>query len=110
MVSNTVMPSGKVVGVLTENPDYGPIAGGYNDVSFRQGKGIFIRNLAYLYTNAQFPAYRTFILNNAASVIAYAIDPATNQIGGTWSKSFDTADFIRQGAGVDLLVAQRIVQ
>jgi hypothetical protein len=95
-------------GILTEftddNSSYAAVR-----VDCRQFKGIFVRNLARLWSAAGHPPrYRAFILRNAASAIANM--SAAFQFGASWSAPFDSADFIRQTAAVDLLNAALLVR
>jgi predicted alpha-1,6-mannanase (GH76 family) len=72
-----------------------------------QFQGIFVRNLAYLYTKTHALRYRAFILKNAASAMRYM--NASSQFGANWAAPVDTPDFVRQCSGVDLLNAALLV-
>jgi predicted alpha-1,6-mannanase (GH76 family) len=87
-------------GILTECNDNDPNAG----IGSKQFKGVFVRNLGYLYKKRPRARYRTFILNNAGSILDKSMN-SSNQFGGVWSGPFDTADFVRQASAVDLLNA-----
>jgi hypothetical protein len=69
-----------------------------------QFKGIFVRNLVYLYRTVNKPTYREFILRNADSIWS-ACRKAANQFGLCWAETFDQADAARQSAAVDALNA-----
>ena len=89
-------------GVLTEwnDSDYSNA-----DPDNKQFKGIFVRNLGYLYKLRPMARYRAFIQKNANSILdpAVGVENGSNQFGGNWSAPFDLADFVRQTAAVDLL-------
>jgi hypothetical protein len=98
--------SGVNAGILTEYNDNDPSAG----VDNKQFKGIFIRNLGYLYKHRPRVRYRAFILKNANSLTGESkCMNSSNQFGGNWSAPFDSADFVRQTAAVDLLYAANSV-
>jgi len=69
-----------------------------------QFKGIFIRNLAYLHQTDPRDEYRTFILNNAASIIFNNRNNA-NQCGLHWAGPVDATDASRQSSALDALNA-----
>jgi uncharacterized membrane protein len=92
-------------GVLTEFTDSDPQA----SVDQKQFKGVFVRNLAYLYKLRPNPRYRDFILKNTASALDSGCMNAANQFGGDWSKRCDGSDFVRQTAAIDLLNAANVV-
>ncbi|MBD2021723.1 hypothetical protein H6F43_16200 [Leptolyngbya sp. FACHB-36] len=69
-----------------------------------QFKGIFIRNLAYLYQTIQKPSYKTFITRNADAIWAQNRNDA-NQFGLRWAGPFDRADAARQSAAMDAINA-----
>jgi predicted alpha-1,6-mannanase (GH76 family) len=113
-LSNGAVPgaqSGVTSGILTEMTDDTPDGPGHNLIDCRQFKGIFMRNLAYLYLQQKLPAYRAFILTNCNSAVANATNPAgTNEYGANWSGPYDNADFIRQNAALQLLAAGCFVE
>lgn len=74
-----------------------------------QFKGIFMRNLAYLYRQTGTPAYSSFISNNAES-IWQKNRKHDNQFGLRWSGWFDRADAARQSSALDALNAALAVQ
>jgi predicted alpha-1,6-mannanase (GH76 family) len=96
--------SGVNQGILTEWNDTNPNAA----VNSKQFKGIFIRNLSYLYKHRPLARFRAFILNNANSAMNSDMNES-NQFGGNWSGPFDQADFVRQTAAVDLFNAANVV-
>jgi predicted alpha-1,6-mannanase (GH76 family) len=110
LIKNTVDPngsppqSGVADGILTEYTDLQPNEG----VNNCQFKGIFIRNLAYLYTKTHNAKYSTFITRNAASAVKYM--NSSDQFGHRWDAPVDQADFVRQTSGLDLLNAAMLVQ
>jgi predicted alpha-1,6-mannanase (GH76 family) len=69
-----------------------------------QFKGIFIRNLAYLYQVNRNPRYKTFIVNNARSVW-HQNRNTDHQFGLTWTGPFDSADASRQSSAMDAINA-----
>lgn len=73
-----------------------------------QFKGIFIRNLSYLYQTTRDPQYKTFILQNARAIWAQSRNES-NQIGLIWGKKFDVADASRQSAAIDALNAATLI-
>jgi predicted alpha-1,6-mannanase (GH76 family) len=91
-------------GILTEHNDSDP----YTGVDNKQFKGIFMRNLGYLYKLRPLARYRAFILNNANSVLNNDMN-GSSQFGGNWSGPFDSADFVRQTAAIDLLNAANVI-
>jgi predicted alpha-1,6-mannanase (GH76 family) len=68
-----------------------------------QFKGIFIRNLHYLYQTLPKPIYRDFIRQNAKAIWEQNRN-AQNQLGLKWAGSFDKADAARQSAAMDAIV------
>lgn len=69
-----------------------------------QFKGIFMRNLGELTTDAPDPKDRPFLARNADYVWNAARNGA-DQIGLVWSGPFDAADASRQSSALDALVA-----
>jgi predicted alpha-1,6-mannanase (GH76 family) len=69
-----------------------------------QFKGIFIRYLYEFYLRSRKPAYRSFILANAASLWATSRN-ARDEFGLCWGGPFDTADASRQSSALDALNA-----
>lgn len=69
-----------------------------------QFKGIFIRNLAYLYQATQRQDYRAFILKNANSIWVRNRN-ASHQFGLHWEGPFDRADASRQSSAMDAMNA-----
>ena len=69
-----------------------------------QFKGIFIRNLAYLYDVDHLLLYYNFLFANAHSVW-FNDRNSTNQLGYTWSGPFDSADAARQSSAIMSLSA-----
>ncbi len=73
-----------------------------------QFKGIFIRNLAYLYQTVPKPTYREFILRNANAI--WANRNADNQFGLQWDGPLDRADAARQSSAMDAINAAIALQ
>ncbi|HVT70849.1 MAG TPA: glycoside hydrolase family 76 protein [Trebonia sp.] len=73
-----------------------------------QFKGIFVRYLHDFWRCGGQPAYRAFILVNAASVWDRARSPA-GQFGLRWAGPFDQADASRQTSAADVLTAAAAV-
>jgi predicted alpha-1,6-mannanase (GH76 family) len=69
-----------------------------------QFKGIFVRNLSYLYQTTRDSQYKRFILRNADAVWWQSRNQA-NQVGLSWGNKFDKADASRQSAAIDVLNA-----
>lgn len=69
-----------------------------------QFKGIFIRNLSYLYQTVGKPTYKNFIIQNANSIWAQNRNQAS-QFGLSWAGPFDKADAARQSAALDAVNA-----
>ncbi len=67
-----------------------------------QFKGIFAKNLYYLWTADQNPSWRNFLVANANSIWANDRD-SDNHFGLHWAGPFDTADGSRQSAAEDVL-------
>ena len=64
-----------------------------------QFKGIFVRNVAALYTVSPKPAYKTFIARNAASI--WRNRDTQNRFGLHWNAPIDRADPSRQSSALD---------
>ena len=92
-------------GILTEWNELESIPSPDTDVDHAQFKGIFVRNLAYLYSCRPNPRYRTFLVKNAAAALQPENTNAAHQYGCRWDRPIDTADFVRQTSAVDLLNA-----
>jgi predicted alpha-1,6-mannanase (GH76 family) len=102
--------SGVIDGILHEHNDCRPDGGALADppsVDSTLFKGIFVRNLARLHATTRNPAYRQFILVNAASALAHADE--RYQFGSNWAAPVDVADFVRQASGLDLVNAALLV-
>jgi predicted alpha-1,6-mannanase (GH76 family) len=69
-----------------------------------QFKGIFMRNLAYLYETDKNATYKQFIVKNAESIIHNNSNNAF-QFGLVWSGPLDSADATRQTSALDAIVA-----
>ncbi len=74
-----------------------------------QFKGIFMRNLGFLYSVSPKEEYKTFILNNANSIWSIARDKKTNEIGVVWNMSPEMTDASRQSSALDAFNAAMIV-
>ena len=105
--------SGVIDGILHEhddcNPDgTGPVHHGATPgVDSALFKGIFVRNLARLYQSVPKASYGQFIKTNARCALAHA--GGQHRFGSNWSAAPDTADFVRQTAGLDLINAALLV-
>jgi predicted alpha-1,6-mannanase (GH76 family) len=73
-----------------------------------QFKGIFVRNLYYLYQQDPQRAYADFILANAASIWNNDRD-ALDQFGLRWTGPFDVADASRQSSAMDAFNAALVL-
>lgn len=69
-----------------------------------QFKGIFMRNLWYLYKFDNNPTYLQFIQKNVQSIWANDRN-GQNQLGLMWAGPFDSADAARQSSAMDALNA-----
>ena len=74
-----------------------------------QFKGIFMRNLGFLYSVSPKEEYKMFILNNANSIWSIARDKKTNEFGVVWNMSPETTDASRQSSALDAFNAAMIV-
>jgi predicted alpha-1,6-mannanase (GH76 family) len=69
-----------------------------------QFKGIFMKNLYYLYQRDHKPAYKDFILKNADAIWSHNRDQS-NHLGLHWEGPFDSPSPSRQSAAQDMLNA-----
>ncbi|GHO70815.1 hypothetical protein KSC_097070 [Ktedonobacter sp. SOSP1-52] len=69
-----------------------------------QFKGIFMRNLGYLYSTDNKQAYKSFITQNVDSIWNNDRN-GSNQLGLMWYGPFDSADAARQSSAQDALNA-----
>jgi len=69
-----------------------------------QFKGIFMRNLGFLYETTKAQAYADFINRNAATLWTKARN-SEGQLGLKWSGPFDRADAARQSSALEALLA-----
>jgi predicted alpha-1,6-mannanase (GH76 family) len=69
-----------------------------------QFKGIFIRNLYYLYQTTNKPAYKEFIVQNANSILSHNRN-SKNQFGLNWAGPFDSTNAARQSSAMDAINA-----
>ncbi len=105
--------SGVIDGILHEYNDCdagggGPVASGAAPgIGTTVFKGIFVRNLARLHAQTRKPGYGQFILANARSALSHMDE--NYQFGCNWAAPADTADFVRQTAGLDLVSAALLV-
>ncbi len=74
-----------------------------------QFKGVFVRNLMYLYAAAPNPLYKTFVDTNANSIRSKDQGP-NHEFGGLWQGPFDSADATRQTSALDALIAAAAMQ
>jgi predicted alpha-1,6-mannanase (GH76 family) len=84
-------------GVLVETPCGGDIC-----VQF---KGIFMRNLAYLYKADPLPELQAYMRHQSDNLWDTSVRNAQNQFGYAWEASFDKATASRQSSALDALVA-----
>jgi len=97
----TSPPTANPPGILIEPGEAGMV-GRRGDGS--QFKGIFVRYLYDLYAHSRQPAYRDFILRNAASIWDNSRN-AQDQFGLRWTGPFDSADASRQSSALEALNA-----
>lgn len=69
-----------------------------------QFKGIFMRNLSYLYQTTHKQAYKDFITTNAQSIWLRSRNKS-NQFGLSWAGPFDGASAARQSSAMDTINA-----
>ncbi len=86
-------------GVLIE-AECDPKCGGGDGTTF---KGVFARNVAYLYEATALPRYRDFLLRQSDAVWQKNRS-AMNQLGLNWQGPFDQADAARQAAALDAVI------
>ncbi len=84
-------------GILDEAPCGGDIC-----VQF---KGVFMRNLAYLYRASPLPAYQTYMRHQSDNLWNTSVKNAQNEFGYEWQSPFDTATAARQSSALDALIA-----
>jgi hypothetical protein len=83
-------------GILVETPCGGDIC-----VQF---KGVFMRNLAYLYRSRPLPEFRTYMRLQSDN-LWNSNKNAQNEFGYAWESAFDTATASRQSSALDALIA-----
>lgn len=86
-------------GVLIE-AECDPKCGSGDGTTF---KGVFARNVAYLYEATALPRYRAFLLRQS-DAIWQKNRSAMNQLGLNWQGPFDQADAARQAAALDAVI------
>ena len=73
-----------------------------------QFKGIFIKNLYYLYQADNKQAYKDFIIKNAAAILRHDRD-GSNNFGLHWDGPFDKSQPNRQSSAMDTLNAAMVL-
>jgi predicted alpha-1,6-mannanase (GH76 family) len=86
-------------GVLIE-AECDPKCGGGDGTTF---KGVFARNVAYLYEATALPRYRDFLLRQGDAIWEKNRN-GMNQLGLNWQGPFDQADAARQAAALDAVL------
>ncbi|KAJ2970854.1 hypothetical protein NQ176_g7982 [Zarea fungicola] len=76
----------------------------------QQFKGVFIRNLAYLYLASPDAQFKTFILTNANSVWQNDRQSSSNKLGVAWAGPYFEATSPSQSSALDALVAAITVE
>lgn len=84
-------------GVLVETPCGGDICA--------QFKGIFMRNLAYLYEAAPLPEYQAYMIRQSDDLWNTSVRNGQNQFGYAWESAFDSANPSHQSSALDALIA-----
>ena len=84
-------------GVLVETPCGGDICA--------QFKGIFMRNLAYLYKALPLPEFQAYMKRQSDDLWTTSVRNSQNEFGYAWEASFDTATAARQSSALDALIA-----
>jgi predicted alpha-1,6-mannanase (GH76 family) len=77
-----------------------PNCGGGDGLQF---KGIFARNLAYLYEVRPLPELRAFLIRQSDAIWTLSRS-ASNQFGKRWAGPFDEADPSRQSSALDAVI------
>jgi predicted alpha-1,6-mannanase (GH76 family) len=83
-------------GVLVETPCGGDIC-----VQF---KGVFMRNLAYLYEADPLPEFQAYLRHQSDNLWNTSVRNAQNQFGYAWESAFDKATASRQSSALDALI------
>jgi predicted alpha-1,6-mannanase (GH76 family) len=78
------------------------------DVDVVQFKGIFIKNLYYLYQADKKQKYKDFIIKNAAAILRHDQD-GSNNFGMHWDGPFDKSQANRQSSAMDTLNAAMLL-
>ena len=84
-------------GVLVETPCGGDVC-----VQF---KGVFMRNLAYLYRARPLPEFQLYMRRQSDTLWNTSARNAQNEFGYGWESAFDTATAARQSSALDALNA-----
>ncbi len=84
-------------GILNEAPCGGDIC-----VQF---KGVFMRNLAYLYRASPLSEYQIYMRHQSDNLWNTSVKNAQNEFGYEWQSPFDTATAARQSSALDALLA-----
>lgn len=95
---------------ILEEVDKCELKAGHCGIDGKTFKGIFVRNLRYLYDAAPQADIRAFILRNADSVWKNARDPKTGKLGVAWTGPYVEATGPSHGSALDVLVAAIAVQ
>jgi predicted alpha-1,6-mannanase (GH76 family) len=74
-----------------------------------QFKGIFVRNLVLLNQTHPELAYKSFVYNNADSILKNA-QGANFQLGQVWSGPFNAGNAASQASALDVLVGAAVLQ
>lgn len=74
-----------------------------------QFKGIFVRNLILLNQSHPEPVYKSFVYDNADSILKNA-QGANFQLGQVWSGPFNAANAASQSSALDVLVGAAVLQ
>ena len=74
-----------------------------------QFKGIFMRNLGFLYSESPKEHYKSFILNNVNSIWSFARNKTTNEVGVVWNNSSEKTNASTQSSALDAFNAAMIV-
>ncbi|HMI92831.1 MAG TPA: glycoside hydrolase family 76 protein [Polyangiales bacterium] len=77
-----------------------PDCGGGDGLQF---KGIFARNLAYLYELRPLPEFRAFMIRQSDAIWSLSRS-ASDQFGKRWAGPFDQADPSRQSSALDAVI------
>jgi hypothetical protein len=93
----TMAKMSNAAGILVEAPCGGDICA--------QFKGVFMRNLAYLYKAQPLPEYQAYMVHQSDNLWNGPVRNAETQFGYAWESAFDSANPSHQSSALDALIA-----